>query len=42
MKNKSYTEPELVLTLLETEDVIRTSAPELEDDVFPYNLKPLK
>ena len=39
---KEYKEPEIMITFFEPEDVIRTSPPELEDDILPYNLKQLK
>ena len=43
MNNKMYSEPEIEITEFDTKDVIITSAPELEDDKFPYsNLKQLK
>ena len=40
--NKMYHEPELEVTKFDSKDVILTSAPELEDDPIPYNLKSLK
>ena len=40
--NKMYNEPELEVTKFDSKDVILTSAPELEDDPIPYNLKSLK
>ena len=43
MNSRVYNEPEIEITEFDAKDVIITSAPELEDDKFPYsNLKQLK
>ena len=40
---KEYKEPQIEITKFKAKDVILTSAPELEDDIFPYsNLKQVK